>query len=49
MNDDILDRAKQCLSDYEWAKACKVAVAPDRPHRILAELVAEVEHYRSQR
>ncbi|AAN12485.1 hypothetical protein PBI_CHE8_87 [Mycobacterium phage Che8] len=43
---DVVERAKAALADYEVAKGSRVAVAPGRSYRLLAELVAEVERLR---
>ncbi|AAN12722.1 gp78 [Mycobacterium phage Omega] len=43
---DVVERAKAALVDYEVAKGSRVAVAPGRSYRLLAELVAEVERLR---
>jgi hypothetical protein len=44
---DVCDRARQALSDYQWAKACRVEVWADPAYRLLAELLAEVERLRA--
>ncbi|AZS06774.1 hypothetical protein SEA_RAELA_10 [Mycobacterium phage Raela] len=45
---DVVERAKAALADYEVAKGSRVAVAPGRSYRLLAELVAEVERLRAR-
>ncbi|AER49492.1 hypothetical protein SG4_82 [Mycobacterium phage SG4] len=45
---DVVERAKAALVDYEVAKGSRVAVAPGRSYRLLAELVAEVERLRAR-
>ncbi|ACH62958.1 hypothetical protein SOLON_59 [Mycobacterium phage Solon] len=45
---DVVERAKAALVDYEVAKGYRVAVAPGRSYRLLAELVAEVERLRAR-
>lgn len=42
---DVLGRARQALSDYQWAKACKVEPGP-WPNRLIEDLAAEVERLR---
>jgi hypothetical protein len=46
MSDDVVARGRQALSDYQWAKTCKVSAEPDRAYRLLAEALAEVERLR---
>lgn len=38
---ELLDRAKQSLSDHQWAKSCRVESL--YPEQIVRELIAEVE------
>lgn len=47
MSFDVLDRARQALSDYRWAKACRVEPAP-WPNRLIGDLAEEVGRLRKR-
>ncbi|WP_100498696.1 hypothetical protein [Mycobacteroides abscessus] len=38
---ELLNRAKQCISDHQWAKSCRVESL--YPEQIMSQLIAEVE------
>lgn len=43
---ELLDRAKQSLSDHQWAKSCRVESL--YPEQLVRELIAEVERLQAE-
>lgn len=46
MSELLLDRAKQSLSDHQWAKSCRVESL--YPEQIMSQLIAEVTRLQAE-